>query len=99
MMHALIGLLGPLFFTLTPQGIGLTIIVVCCTQAADLYRYKREARMRIDTLPEEERAAATEAFDAGLKSTLLSHFLKNLVIYTIIVLVAADLSRTYQWWN
>ena len=96
-MHAMIGLFGPLFFTLTPQGVGLTIVVVCCTQIADLFRFKREGEMRIKVLPEEQRAAASEAFTAGLKSALLSHFFKNLVLFSILVLIMADLSRKYQW--
>ncbi|MCF6281709.1 MAG: hypothetical protein L3J28_05760 [Candidatus Polarisedimenticolaceae bacterium] len=99
MMHVLIGIMGPLFFTLTPQGLGLTVAVVCCTQVADLFRYKREGRMRIEKLPEAQQAAASEAFDAGLKSALMNHFFKNLAIYSVLVFVMADLSRKYQWWN
>ncbi len=98
-MHVLIGIMGPLFFTLTPQGLGLTVVVVCCTQAADLFRYKREGQMRIDQLPETQRAAAREAFDAGLKGALVNHFIKNVAIYSVIVFVMADLSRKYQWWS
>jgi hypothetical protein len=98
MMHGLIGMMGPNFFTLTPQGLGLTVIVVCCTQVADLFRYKREGRLRIEQLPEAQQAAAREAFEAGLKSALLNHFIKNVAIFSVLVFVMADLSRKYQWW-
>jgi len=98
LMHALIGIMGPLFFTLTPQGLGLTVAVVCCTQVADLFRYKREGLMRIDQLPEAQRSAAKEAFEAGLKSALVSHFIKNVAIFSVLVFVMADISRQYQWW-
>lgn len=98
-MHTLIGIMGPLFFTLTPQGVGFAIAVVCCTQVADLFRFKRDGKLRIEKLPEDQRAAADEAFETGLKSALVNHFFKNLVIFSILVLVMADLSRKNQWWS
>ncbi len=96
-MHALIGLLGPAFFTLTAQGVGLAIVVVCCTQAVDLPRIKREMLQEIEALPSKERKAATEEFNAGLKLTLAKIFARNVAIYSALVLIAAEISRVTNW--
>ncbi len=96
-MHALIGLLGPAFFTLTPQGIGLAILVVCATQAVDLLRIKREMQQEIEALPEKERKPAMEEFHANLKMSLAKIFAKNVAIYSALVLIAAEISRTNNW--
>ncbi len=96
-MHALIGLLGPAFFTLTPQGVGMAIVVVCFTQAVDLLRIKREMLQAFDTLPDKERKAAVEEFNANLKSTLAGILAKNVAMYSALVLIAAEFSRTANW--
>ncbi|GEM_PF-141540 len=93
-MHALIGLLGPAFFTLTPQGVGLAILVVCATQAVDLLRIKREMLQEIEALPEKERKPALEEFNANLNTTLAKIFAKNVAMYSALVLIAAEISRT-----
>ena len=93
-MHALIGLLGPAFFTLTPQGVGLAVLVVCATQAVDLLRIKREMLQEIEELPEKERKPAMEAFNANLTTTLAKIFAKNVAMYSALVLIAAEISRT-----
>ncbi len=90
LMHALIGLLGPAFFTLTPVGIGLALLVVCCTQAVDLLRIKRELQQQAEELPAVQR----EARQASLNTTLARTFAQNLAIYSALVLVAAEISRT-----
>ena len=96
-MHALIGLLGPAFFTMTPQGIGLTILVVCATQGVDLLRIKREMLQEIEALPEKERKPAMEEFNANHKSSLAKIFARNVAMYSALVLIAAEISRTSNW--
>ncbi len=96
-MHALIGLLGPAFFTLTPQGIGLAILVTCATQAVDLLRIKREMLEEVEQLPKKERKGAREALEANLTSTLAGIFAKNVALYSALILIAAEVSRTTGW--
>lgn len=93
-MHALIGLLGPAFFTLTPQGIGLAVLVVCATQAADSLRIKREMLQEVEALPENDRKPAMEEFNANLKKSLAGIFVRNVAMSSALVLVAAEISRT-----
>ncbi len=96
-MHALIGILGPAFFTLTPQGIGAAILVACATQGVDLLRIKREMLQEVESLPEKERAKAREELEAGMTSKLAGLFARNVAVYSALVLVAAEFSRTMGW--
>ncbi len=93
-MHALIGLLGPAFFTLTAQGIGLTLLVVCATQAVDLLRIKREMEQQVEELPAAERDSARQELQSRLKSSLAQTFVRNVALYSALVLIAAEISRT-----
>ncbi|HFC53338.1 MAG TPA: hypothetical protein ENJ43_02770 [Gammaproteobacteria bacterium] len=93
-MHALIGLLGPAFFTFTAKGIGLTLLVVCATQAVDLLRIKREMEQQVEELPTAERDSARQELRARLKGALAESFARNVGLYSALVLIAAEISRT-----
>jgi len=96
-MHVLMGWLGPMYFTYTPDGIGMAVLVVCATQGADQFRIKKEMYADIEKLPVSEQAAATKELDATIKSTLLKTYIQNVVLCTAIVLIVADIARTYVW--
>ncbi len=96
-MHALIGLLGPAFFTLTPQGIGLAILVTCATQAVDLLRIKREMLEEVEQLPKKERESARQELESNLTSKLAGIFARNVAMYSALVLIAAEISRSTGW--
>lgn len=94
MMHALMGWLGPTFFTLTPEGIAMALLVVCVTQAVDQIRLKKLKQQEIEALPEQEREPANQA----LKQVLLKLFVQNVMIFTGVLLIAAQVARTHGWW-
>jgi len=96
-MHALMGWLGPMYFTYTPNGIGMAILVVCITQGVDLIRIKKESYLAIKEMPESKRGAATKELDARIKSILVKTYIQNVVLYTALVLIVADLARMYVW--
>ena len=97
MMHALMGWLGLHYFVLTPEGIGMAILVVCVTQAADLIRIKKENWDAVDKLPKNEREAATQELNANIKSILAMTYIQNVLIYTVVVLATAHVARTHGW--
>jgi len=94
LMHALMGWLGPTFFTYTPEGIGMAILVVCLTQGVDQIRVKKEKYLEIDKLPEAERVSASKELDGKIKSILIKTFIQNVLLFTALVLITADLART-----
>jgi len=96
-MHALMGWLGPAYFTYTPDGIGMAVVVVCLTQGVDQVRIKKDHYLEIAKLPKSEQAAATKALDAQIKSILVKAFIQNVVLFTAVVLITADIARTYVW--
>lgn len=94
MMHALMGWLGPMFFTLTPKGISMALLVVCITQAVDQIRLKKLKQQEIEALPEQEQEPANQL----LKQVLLKLFVQNVIIFTGVVLIGAQVARTHGWW-
>jgi len=94
-MHSLMGWLGPFFFTYTPEGIGMAVLVVCITQGVDQIRIKKDKYLEIDKLPESERAAATKELDDNIKSILIKAFIQNVLLFTAVVLITADIARTH----
>ncbi len=94
-MHALIGWLGPMHFTYTPSGIGMAVLVVCLTQGVDQIRIKKDKYLELEKLPESERAAATRALDDNIKSILAKTFVQNVLVFTVLVLITADIARTH----
>jgi len=94
-MHSLMGWLGPLFFTYSPEGIGVAILVVCITQGVDQIRIKKDKYLEIDKLPEPERVAATKELDENIKSILIKTYIQNVLLFTAVVLVTADIARTH----
>ena len=93
-MHALMGWFGPMYFTYTPGGIGMAILVVCITQGVDQIRIKKESYAAINELPALEQAAATKELDGKIKSILIKTFIQNVLLFTALVLITADLART-----
>jgi len=96
-MHVFMGWLGPMYFTYTPGGIGMAILVVCITQGVDQIRIKKESYAAINELPASEQATATKELDATIKSILIKTYIQNVVLCTAIVLIVADFARTHIW--
>ncbi|MCF6355817.1 MAG: hypothetical protein L3J26_12065 [Candidatus Polarisedimenticolaceae bacterium] len=94
-MHVLMGFFGPHFFTYTPEGIGMALLVVCLTQGVDQARIKKEKYREAEELPESERLAATKELDANIKSILIKTFIQNVLMFTALVLITADVARMY----
>ena len=97
MMHALMGWLGFSFFTLTPEGIGMAVLVVCMTQAVDQIRIRKEKRQEVDALPEKERKTAARKLEAGLNKMMALIYIQNVLLFTVVLLVAAQVARTHGW--
>ncbi len=97
MMHALMGWLGPDFFLLTPEGIGMAVLVVCVTQAVDQIRIRKEKWKEVDTLPPRERKAAAQKLQDGFNKMLALIYIQNVLLFTVVLLVAAQVARTHGW--
>jgi hypothetical protein len=97
MMHALMGWLGPNYFVLTPEGIGMAVLVVCVTQAVDQVRIRKEKRKEIDALPPKERKAATQELEAGFNKMMALIYVQNVLLFTVVLLMAAQVARTHGW--
>ena len=97
MMHVLMGWLGPNYFVFTPEGIGMAVLVVCVTQAVDQIRIRKEKWQEIDALPEKERKAAAQELEAGLNKTMALIYVQNVLIFTVVLLGAAQVARIHGW--
>ncbi len=97
MMHALMGWLGPNYFVFTPEGIGMAVLVVCATQAVDQIRIRKDKRKAIDALPLKEREAATQKLEAGFGKMMALLYIQNVILFTVVLLVAAQVARTHGW--
>lgn len=97
MMHALMGWLGPHYFELTPEGIGMAVVVVCITQAVDQIRIRKEKWKAIDDLPPQERTAAAQKLEAGFNKMMALIYIQNVLLFTVVLLMAAQVARTHGW--
>ena len=97
MMHALMGWLGPAYFVLTPEGIGTAVLIVCVTQAVDQIRIRKEKSNEMDALPPEEREAAARESKAGFNKTMALIYVQNVLTFTVVLLIAAQIARTHGW--
>jgi len=94
-MHALMGFFGAYFFMYTPEGIGMALLVVCITQGVDQIRIKKDKYREVEALPKLEQLTATKELDANIKSILIKIFIQNVLMFTALVLISADVARTY----
>ncbi len=97
MMHALMGWLGAYYFTLSPEGIGMAVLVVCVTQAVDQIRLRKEAWSEIAAMPVAERKGATQELEVSINKKMALVFVKNVFLYMAIVLLVAEMARTHGW--
>jgi hypothetical protein len=97
MMHTLMGWLGAYYFTLSPEGIGMAVLVVCVTQAVDQIRVRKEAWGEVEAMPEADRKDATQQLEASINKKMALTFAKNVFLYTAIVLLVAEMARTHGW--
>ena len=97
MMHALMGWLGAYYFDLSPEGIGMAVLVVCVTQAVDQIRVRKELWSEIEVMPIAERKEATRQLKASINKKMALVFVKNVILYTVIVLVVAEMARIQGW--
>ena len=93
-MHVLIGLFGTGHFTLTLTGILFSILIVAFTQMAELIRFYMDRKKEIEKLPASESKAKMGEFKNSLPKTLPGMFAQNMIMYTAIVLVSAEIGRT-----
>ncbi len=97
MMHALMGWLGAYYFTLSPEGIGMAMLVVCVTQAVDQIRVRKEAWSEVEAMPVTKRKDATQQLEANINKKMALVFGKNFILNTAIVLLVAEVARTHGW--
>jgi len=97
MMHALMGWLGAYYFTLTAGGIGMAILVVCVTQAVDQIRVRKEAWSEVEAMPVVEREKAAQQLKKNINKKMALVFVQNLTLFTVIVLLVAEMARTHGW--
>jgi len=97
MMHALMGWLGAYFFTLSLEGIGMAVLVVCVTQAVDQIRLRKEAWSEIDSMPEAEQKDARRQLEANINKKMALVFVQNVFLYSAIVIFVAEMARTQGW--
>jgi len=97
MMHALMGWLGPDYFLLTPEGIGMAVLVVCVTQAVDQIRIRKEKWKEVDALPPKERKAAAQKLQDGFNKMMALIYIQNVLLFTVVLLMAAQVARTHGW--
>jgi len=93
-MHILIGLLGTQHFTLTINGLLFALLIVSFTQGADLFRYYMEGKKKVDDGSAGERKAKLEAFKKEIPKALPGIFARNLLMYTAIILLSAEVGRS-----
>lgn len=97
MMHALMGWLGAYFFTLSAEGIGMAVLLVCVTQAVDQIRLRKEAWSEIESMPTVERKEAKQQLEANINKKMALVFVQNVFIYSAIVIFVAEMARTQGW--
>ena len=97
MMHALMGWLGAYYFALSSEGIVMAVLVVCVTQAVDQIRLRKEAWSEIDAMPVAERKVAKQALKASINRKMALAFVKNVALYTAVLLMVAEMARTHGW--
>jgi len=97
MMHVLMGWLGAYFFTLSIEGIGMAVLVVCVTQAVDQIRLRKEAWNEIESMPEAERKDAKRQLETSINKEMALVFVQNVAIYSVVVVVAAEMVRRQGW--
>ncbi len=97
MMHALMGWLGAYYFTLSPEGMGMAVLIVCVTQAVDQIRVRKEAWSEVEAMPIAERKDATQELEASINKKMALVFGKSVFLYTAIVLLVAEMARIQGW--
>ena len=90
MMHALMGWLGPNYFLLTPEGIGMAILVVCVTQAVDQIRIRKEKWKEINALPTKEHKAAKQKMETDFNKIMA-------LVKSIFIIGIYDNNRKHYW--
>ncbi|MCP3676525.1 MAG: hypothetical protein GY721_02730 [Deltaproteobacteria bacterium] len=97
-MHTLIGVLGTTFFHFTPKGIAFAVILTVATQGVDLIRLYRDKLKILENKPMRDklRTANIEAFKREFKEELPKLYLRNVGIFTLVVIFAAELGRYYR---
>ena len=91
LMHVLMGGLGAYFFTLSPEGIGMAVLVVCVTQAVDQIRLRKELRSKIESAP------GSKQKEAGINRDLALLFVQNVALYSVVVVISAETARSQSW--
>ncbi|MBC8520321.1 MAG: hypothetical protein H8D24_07975 [Gammaproteobacteria bacterium] len=97
MMHALMGWLGAYFFLPTAERIGIAILVVCVTQAADQVRIRKEKFAEIEALPEKDREQAGRELEQNITRLMSKIFVQNVALYTAVLLLTAHAARLNGW--
>ena len=91
LMHVLMGWLGAYYFTLSPEGIGMAVLVVCVTQGVDQIRLRKELRSKIESGP------GSKQKEAGINRDLALLFVQNVALYSVVVVISAETARSQSW--
>lgn len=94
-VHIIIGLLGSDIFILTKGGIVMALVLVAGTQAFEVVRVYDNARKKIESLSESERNSKLEEFKKDLPVFIGKKYIMNVVYYTFLLLIAAQLVRLF----
>lgn len=95
-MHILMGLLGSSteFFALTTKGILISIGLVSLTQASEMVRIYMDEKKKIKEENKNNIDEKLAAFNKEFKKTLPVTYIQNLVMYTAVLLLSAEIGRT-----
>ncbi len=97
MMHALMGWLGAYYFVLTPERIGVAILVVCITQAVDQIRIRKEKWAEVEALPKQEQTSAKQALEKKINGMMTLIMIQNIMLFSIVLLLTAQIVRVQGW--
>jgi len=93
-IHIVIGLLGSEIFTWTVKGVLMSLLIVCVTQPSEMARIYMEGKRKIEKGPAGKQKAELEAFNKQFKKELPATLIQNIIMYTAIVLLAAEIIRS-----
>lgn len=91
MMHVLMGWLGAYFFTLSSEGIGMAVLVVCITQAVDQIRLRKEMRSKLESGPSSKRK------ETAINKEMAVLYVQNVALYSVVIVITAEMVRSQGW--
>ncbi|MEE8574516.1 MAG: hypothetical protein V3T30_03795 [Thermodesulfobacteriota bacterium] len=96
MIHILMGFLGTTFFVLTPEGIIYALLITIFTQSSNLFTIHKARKIKIEESSEyrmKDKPAKVAEMTVQFKKEIPMILSKNVGIFTIVVLVTAEVCR------